>query len=340
MLLLDAQARRWLDFVEAAPNASFFHHPAWCSLVADCYRFRPFALAVADESGTITAGLPVNETQSPLGGPRWVSLPFTDHCPPLASSEEALTQLTLELDRLRDRNGISRIEVRGRLEGPNAHLRSGAVTHTLGLTGDPTNVFRKFKPSTRRNVLQAQRRGLAIRRQEARKDLTEAFYRLHLKTRRRLGVPVQPRRLFELIWDRVIERGHGFLVLAYAEGVPVAGALFLAWNGTITYKYGASDADFLGLRPNNLIFWHAIEWACENGYKSFDFGRTELDNKGLRSFKDGWGAHEERLVYATLADAPGADSLAPLSAAARPIIRRSPLWVCRLLGELLYRYAA
>ena len=72
----------------------------------------------------------------------------------------------------------------------------------------------------------------------------ETFYRLHLQTRRRLGVPVQPRRFFALLLERVIRTGLGFVLTAHRDNVPVAGALFCAWNGTVMCKYSARADGF------------------------------------------------------------------------------------------------
>jgi lipid II:glycine glycyltransferase (peptidoglycan interpeptide bridge formation enzyme) len=177
----------------------------------------------------------------------------------------------------------------------------------------------------------------------AAEDLTEfvdTFYRLHTRTRARLGVPVQPQRYFRMLWRSLIAPGFGFVLLASAGGLTVAGAVFLAWNGTIMYKYGASSPEFWTLRPNNLLFSTAIRWGCENGYRAFSFGRTDLGDAGLRNFKLGWGTLEEPLVYSTIGSVPAEASTARLNTLLRPILRRMPPSVCRLIGELAYKYSA
>jgi CelD/BcsL family acetyltransferase involved in cellulose biosynthesis len=116
--------------------------------------------------------------------------------------------------------------------------------------------------------------------------------------------------------------------------------VFLRWNGTVIYKHSASDPSAWGLRPNNAVLWHAIRWACENGYSTFDLGRTDASNRGLRTFKRGWAVEEEPLSYAfigRLSDRPDRGGAAALAAT---VIRRSPPFVCRALGEALYRFAA
>src|SRR6266851_3310277 len=81
MQVLDIDDRRWSSFMHAWPDASPFHHPRWARLLADCYGYRPLALALTDRAGRVAAGLPVLDVGSRFGRRRWVSLPFTDSCP-------------------------------------------------------------------------------------------------------------------------------------------------------------------------------------------------------------------------------------------------------------------
>jgi lipid II:glycine glycyltransferase (peptidoglycan interpeptide bridge formation enzyme) len=235
---------------------------------------------------------------------------------------------------------VERIDVRSPLGGEGVSARTEAVLHTLALERDPEAMLRRFKRShVRRNIAKAEREGVTVEEARTASDVTHVFYGLHLQTRRRQGVPVQPRRLFDLIWRRLIEPGLGFCLLAYLNGAPIAGAVFLTWHKTVVYKFGASDPRHWNARPNNLLFWEAISWGCDHGYETFDFGRTDFDGPGLRRFKLGWGSTEYPLHYTTLGDSqPHVASSG--SRVLKPMIQRSPLWVTRALGELLYKYAA
>jgi lipid II:glycine glycyltransferase (peptidoglycan interpeptide bridge formation enzyme) len=233
-----------------------------------------------------------------------------------------------------------RCEVRAALDGANVVTRVRGVDHVLDLDASLDSIRAAFNSQTRRNVTRAERSGVEVRQGERAADLTDTFYGLHLRTRRRQGVPVQPRRFFRLLWDEMLERGLGTLVLAYVGATPVAGALFLHWNGHTIYKFGASDREHLALRPNNLIFWTAIREAHARGDTTFDFGRSDLDNDGLRAFKSGWGAVERPLVYTFTGDAPEEDAHRVALRALSVAIRRTPSWVCRAVGEAGYRYAA
>jgi CelD/BcsL family acetyltransferase involved in cellulose biosynthesis len=335
---------RWRSFVAGHPETLAFHRPEWVETIADCYGHRSFILAAVDAFGEIDAGVPVIEVRSLRRRRRWVALPFTDCCPPLLGASVGGDAFAAALGTARTDAGIETFELRAALPAADGvHPHSDAVSHTTPLADSPDDIFARFhKSQVQRNLRRAEReRKLTIRPGERARDLTESYYGLHVQTRRRLGMPAQPRRFFNALWSHVLAPGHGQLLLAETVGgLPVAGAVLLAGTRTLTYKYGASDATFWHLRPNHLLFWHALRNACEDGYEKFDWGRTDIPDRGLRAFKSGWAADETALVYTMLADeAPKAGSKRAL-AGARVVLRRSPPFACRIAGELLYRYAA
>jgi Acetyltransferase (GNAT) domain len=159
-------------------------------------------------------------------------------------------------------------------------------------------------------------------------------------TRQRLGVPVQPHRYFRVLWRRMIHSGVGFVAIASIGDTPVAAAVFLTFNGTIVYKYGASDPSYWNTRANHLLFWEAIRWACGQGFHTLDFGRTGLGDASLREFKSRWGTVERSITYTVIADDAPPSRRDEVPSLAREVIRRSPTQVTRGLGSILYRYTA
>ena len=337
MLRLALDDDRWLSFVRSRDDADPFHHPAWALLLQECYGLEGFVLAGTGSAGEVESGVPVLVApRLPGRGRRWVSLPFTDAIAPLTrvSGSDGLGR---ELDEERRARDVARLELHGSL--PGAHpLPSGAVTHVLPLDPDPARTEAGFSSTTARNVRLGRERGIVVRRAVEERDVGSTYYRLHVETRRRLGVPAQPRRFFRLLWSRLLDQGLGFALIAEHEGTPVAGAIFLRWNGSVVYKYGASDEAHWALRPNNVLFHEAIRSSCLEGCRRFDFGRSELDAEGLRRFKRSWGAEELPLEYSVLGDRPSQKR--GEGKALEPILRRAPAWVTRAAGELLYRYAA
>ncbi len=209
--------------------------------------------------------------------------------------------------------------------------------HLLPLAEDPAEVEQRYsKSQIKRGIKKARRENLSAERRTDAAAL-DAFYALHLKTRQRLGVPTQPKRFIQR-FEELFDAGLGFVELVLDEGRPIAAAVFLSFNGTLTYKYGASDAAALGKRPNNLLFSEVIRWACEAGFHTLDFGRTDIDNEGLRSFKRSWGADESELSYTYLADREPTLQPALRDRVMGTTIRRSPAVVGRLAGAALYRH--
>ena len=330
---------RWGAFIGRSPDATAFHHPAWLRLLRDQYGYEMSAVCVEDEHGEIVGGLPLARVRSLLTGTRLSALPFSDACPLLLARGASPSTADALIDALRDeqlRHDL-KLEVRDWLP----HLGGGPgerfYHHVLKLGPNVGAVEAGFsKSQVQRGIKKARREEVTIERAISRAALDD-FYRLHVQTRRRQGVPTQPRRFIRR-FETLFEDGLGFVLVARWQGKAIAGAVFLAFNGNLIYKYGASQQEHLGKRPNNLLFMEAIRWGCENGMRQLDFGRTDIDNDGLRAFKRAWGAEERVLTYTRLPARPGRSAAPAGSAPLGFVIRRSPALVGQLVGTALYRH--
>ena len=337
-LSLDPSDQRWMYFITSQQQASLFHHPVWINLIAESYAYRPFVLVVVNKHGEIEAGVPLMEVKVPLSDKRWVSLPFTDHCTPLYNSEEALKFLAASLFELSHNGRIRNVELRWIYPSfPEIQTYSDFVLTRLNLTYGEHQIASQIKPKHFRQIKVAYQRGVRI---ESGNDVEHLrkFYSLHLQTRRRLGIPIQPWSFFKRMAESILESGYGFVLLAYKEKVCVAAAVFLHWNRTLIYKYSASTKESRHLLAMDPILWTAICWGCERDFHWMDMGRTNQDEKGLRNFKLRWGAEELPLLYSASPVRSESILQSKLMPLMQTIIKKSPLWVCRLAGELFYRY--
>lgn len=338
--LLELDEPRWHSLVDQAPGATPFHHPAWARLLGETYGYRAFGVVLNGAEGAPIAGAPFLSVRGLSGRRRWISLPFTDECAPLAIDAEAQRAFGSALAREAAELGAPALDVRADVPEAGWRRSADAVAHTLPLADELEAVRARFSRSqVIRNIRRAEREGVVVRAAASDADF-EAFLALHLRTRRRQGVPMQPRRFFDLIRRDFLDAGLGTLLLASHEGREIAGALFLHWNCTTVYKFGASDPEGWPYRPNHLIFWTAIRESVERGDRQLDFGRTDLGNAGLRAFKSGWGGVERPLVTSSLGGSGGTAASGPAGRALAGAIRRGPEWVCRDVGALLYRFAA
>jgi len=330
---------RWGELVTRAPGGGIFHHPLWLRLLHERYGYAVSAVCVADTSGELVGGIPVARIESRLTGKRMVSVPFSDVCEPLADTDEVRRDLIVGLDDLRRQTGL-RLEVHAEVPDlPGGGPSDRFYHHVVPLAEGPELVLGKnIKQSKRRGAQMARDTGVTVRSATDGQAI-DSFFRLHVLTRRRLGVPTQPRNFFRA-FSRLFDEGLGFVLLAEVEGRAIAANLYLRHGARLTYKYGASDPAELSKRPNDLLHFEGLRLACEAGCEHLDLGRTELDNDGLRRYKRQLGADERELTY-TMTPAPaGKKSVRSVSRLQRNIIRRAPAGFGRLLGAAVYRHFA
>jgi CelD/BcsL family acetyltransferase involved in cellulose biosynthesis len=332
---------RWLQLLSRAPEASIFHHPAWLRLLQATYGYELRACCLGGPDGMLLGGLPVATVSSRITGSRLVALPFSDLCPPLVASgapHGAAAALARALEAFGQLRRLP-LEVRGTGQVlPVAPSGERFHHHVLTLEADAEAVQRRFaKAQAMRGAPPPRREGLRAELRTDRHALA-GFYRLHVATRRRLGVPTQPRR-FILGLAELFDQGLGFVLCVRGGDRLMAAAVFLTSHDVLTYKYGASDARFLAARPNNLLFMEAIRWGCDHEFRSLDFGRTHWGQEGLRAFKLAWGSEERELRYRYLGGPLPRARDARVASTLAAVIRRSPPVASRLIGEVLYRHA-
>lgn len=328
---------KWDQIVASYPLATAFHTSAWARVLNETYGHKPFYLHRQDADGA-SISLPLLQVDSPLTGCRGVSLPFTDLCPPLTSGDVTWELLREKLSALAEERQWKHFELRGPdwLRGA-APAAASFYGHKLTLSAKTDDLEKRFATNVRRNLRKAERNGVSVEITQS-KDAILQFYQLLLRTRRRHGVPPQSRKFFLAIYKHLIEREHGFVVLAHRKQRPIAGAIFFRFQNNALYKFGASDERLQEYRANTLVMWTAIRHLAEMGATTLHFGRTNRDAAGLRRFKLAWGAEEEIIEYYRFERDTGRWSNAKrdLVGQTRHVFRNLPLVVNRLIGTMVY----
>jgi hypothetical protein len=330
----------WDKLVLSHPGCTFFHSAAWARVICQTYGHRPCYLYFPDpeKEGQPATLVPLIEILSRFTGRRAVCLPFSDFCGPLVFSQNGLSLVGDELSKLARERAWKYFEIRS-ADGLEKSAEA-AVTfygHKLSLCGEADKVFARFGSSTKGAIRQGLASDLNVQVMGTSEAVTE-FYQLHVRTRRRHGVPPQPLSFFMNIHENALKAGLGFVVLARSGLRAVAGAIFLRFGHQAIYKFAASDPRFARSRGNNLVLWRAIKDLVDQGTDMLHFGRTPLDNDGLRKFKLSWGAEEEMIRYYRRdaqndrwMTAPGQGSNFP-----NRVFRRLPLGLNRIAGAALY----
>jgi hypothetical protein len=326
----------WNDTILSCDNGTIFHSANWAKLITETYGYHPTYFTISDQ-GTFRGCLPVMEVNSFLTGRRGVCLSFSDYCGAVVHESADFIPLfnsILELGRM---SGWRYVEFRGEKFLADELPSKAYAHHVVELTKDERVMYSNLRESTARNIRKAVKEGVVVSTCGTLQAVHE-FYRLHCLTRKRQGVPPQPSRFFEKLHEHVISQGFGFIALARKGQVPVAGVICLHFGRNAIYKYGASDASYQHLRANNLVLWEAMKKCASDGLGYFSLGRSDLNNEGLMTFKNGWGANSEILNYYRydfLTSCFVRDQERNMKVY-RELLTRLPVTVLKTIGKVLY----
>jgi hypothetical protein len=323
----------WDALVLSHPESNVFHSSAWARVLSKSYGHRPLYLQLV-RGGITRALVPLMEVRSPFTGRRGVCLPFSDFCGPLLFDDSEKSVILEKLATVARERNWKHFEIRDRFTAVPSLQFYG---HKLDLRSSPEILFAAFSSSVRRAIRKAEKSGLTADRSRTWEAVLD-FYRLHVQTRRRHGVPPQPVAFFRNVFRELIEPGFGFILRATLGSRCVAAAVFLQFGRTAIYKFGASALAFQQLRGNNLVMWEGIRLLAQSGSEVLLFGRTSLSNDSLRRFKLGWGAEEEMINYCqwNVASRAWMASRDQSSGRHNAIFSKMPLALSRLAGALLY----
>jgi len=337
---------RWAGLVESHPAATVFHSAGWLEALRRTYDYEPIVLTTSDDGETLENGLVLCKVASWLTGNRLVSLPFSDHCQPLADDPAVLEVLLKTLDAQVENKLFKYAELRPLTAFDPAIEAAARVSmdnsfcmHMLDLRPPEDALLKNFhKNHIQRKIARAIKEELKIETGQSAK-LLEDFFRLMIITRRRHGVPPQPiawfRNLIECLGEQAAIR------VAYKGGIPVAAIFTLTHKKTMVYKYGCSDGAFNAMGGTPYLFWQAMREAKNQGLEEFDFGRSEIENEGLVNFKDHWGSTRTNLRYyrypfSVSSNAPRGKGWK--MKIAEQVCGRLPDSALALAGKMLYRH--
>lgn len=281
-------------------GGSLFTSPPWISAICRTYGFEPSARVVHDAAGRAVGGLTWIDVVD-IRGRRRLALPFCDRADPVLVGEpsrRAADWRALSADVLDDDMPFTLRCLDGNEATTDPRLRAGGVAawHGTSLDLPIDELHARLRSQLRRNIAKSARSGVRVVL-GADLESVRTFHDLHVGLRKRkYGLLAQPREFFEQIWH-CFAPGDGIRTgLAYVDGVPVAGAMYLVWADTVYYKFGASLSEYLPVRPNDALHWAAIRWAHERGLRLLDWGLSDLDQPGLVAYKGGWHSEERRIT--------------------------------------------
>lgn len=329
---------RWLALA-SGPGGSLFTSPPWLRAVCATYGFTPWARLLLDGHGAPVAGF-AWVSVADIRGRRLASLPFCDRADPVVPDLAAWQALVAALPTDAGPLTLGCLAPNPCLADPGMVVVGEAAWHATELSGGPERLV-PGSGTARRNLAAARRNGLTVRA-ESGLAAVRSFHRMHVALRKhKYRLLAQPVQLFERVWQEFTVDDGIVTLLALADGEPVAGALFLVWNDVLYYKFGASLAAHLHLRPNDAVSWAGMRWGAERGLRLLDWGRSDLDQPGLLAYKRKWASEERRILTLRSRGAapPSGEVDGVLTRLTRLLTEPTvPDHVTAEAGALLYRY--
>jgi len=347
--LLPGEDSRWDAYVSRHPQGTFFHRTGWSRAVHEMFKHQPHHLVV--EQGRRWLGvLPMFLTKSPFLGKNLVSIPYSVYGGILASDDQAHEALMEHAGKIGTELGVGFVEMRNleqRIgDRPESELY---VTFRCDLPDDPAEVMKRI-PKKRRAEVRAAREPKAAATKKTRESFgitvtadgtVEELFKLFADNKRRLGSPTLPLKWFQALRD---EFGKAAVIHRAVEpsGRTIAAVMSFTFKDTVYAYYSGSLAEVNHTGVNNFIYCAIMEWAVENGYRRFDFGRSRADS-GPAKFKENMGFVAEPLHYQYLllgkgAQLPQFHPSNPKLALPRRIWSKLPMRMCNMLGARLSRF--
>lgn len=144
----------------------------------------------------------------------------------------------------------------------------------LDLSAGADAIFLKFSQTRRNEIRKAIRQNVVeVKILETEQELND-IYQIHCEWNARKGNEPDS---FEQMQTASEQTGNRQILIAKVEGKVVAGSFYrFCPGGVVEYSANFSIPEYQRLRPNDLIGWRAIEWACAEGFSHFSMGGSHL----------------------------------------------------------------
>lgn len=328
--------KKWDDFVDNHPDGKFYHLFRWKTLIEETFRLKSFYFYTM-ENDVISGILPTFLSKSLIFGRYITSIPFFNYGGILAKDDLSKKMLIEEASKIAIENKVPYIELR-HIQKSSLSLptKTHKIRMTLDLPQTPELLWTSFKSKLRSQIKRAQKEDMTAK--IGKEDLIDDFYKVFAENMRSLGTPVWTKNIFSNTLKMFPENANVSVV--YYNKKPIAGAFLHNYKDTVEIPSASSLRKYNKLSPNMLLYWTVLKYACENGFKKFDFGRSSPDS-GPHRFKKQWNAKPETLHWEYwLAEGEKMPQLNPQNPKYKLMIntwKKIPLFITNNLGPIISR---
>lgn len=316
----------WDTYVLSNTDANLYHLASWKNVIEKTYGHKTYYLmAKRTLSEPIKSSNSTNPKKSVVGilplvhlkhyifGNNLISIPFFDMSGILADDEAAEKALTHEAIKLGEKLKADRIELRhtqplswinsnefnglihnSKIKNRDCRVKtqSHKVRMLLNLPGSSEELMNSFKSKLRSQINKPVKEGLKAKIGGL--EHLDAYYDVFSANMRDLGSPVHSKKLISNVLKQFSKNAK--ITIVNKDNKPVACSIIVGFKDTLENPWASSLREYSRLSPNMLLYWTMLEYACDNGYKYFDFGRSTPD-EGTYKFKAQWSAKPHPLHW-------------------------------------------
>ncbi|MFZ3137469.1 MAG: FemAB family XrtA/PEP-CTERM system-associated protein [Thermodesulfovibrionales bacterium] len=284
----------WTSYVMDSPLSHCYHQVGWKNVIEQSFGHNTYYLLAENSSGKIKGILPLIHIKSNFFGNYMVSLPFFNYGGICADSTDAYSCLLSEAIRIAKGEKAEHIELR-HMENKTIDLpvKTAKVSMRLSLPEKSEDLWKSLPSKLRNQIRRPEKEDMHT--QIGRHEELDSFYEVFSVNMRDLGTPVYSKEFFKNILKEFPE--STWICSVYnKDGEPAAAGFLVGFKRMLEIPWASSQQKYNQYSPNMLLYWNVLKFACDNGYRVFDFGRS-TPGEGTYRFKEQWGAKPTQLYW-------------------------------------------
>lgn len=345
-LLREEDRDRWNKYVKESHESTCYHLFSWRNVIERSFGHKTYYLLAEEREDEIKGILPLVHLKSILFGSFMVSLPYFNYGGICADNNGIYNQLLKEATHIAEIEKAEHIELRHTISnglqvnpvGIHSYgVKTAKVSMRLELPQKAEELWNSFPSKLRSQIKRPAKEGMYSR--FGREEELENFYTIFSINMRDLGTPVYSKEFFRNILKEFPE--STWICTVYTKWAnPAASCFLVGFKETLEIPWASSLKSYNHYSPNMLLYWSSLGFACEKGYRVFDFGRS-TPGESTYKFKEQWGAKPVQLYwYYWMRDGgplPELNPKNPKYQLAIKIWQKLPVGLTRIIGPIIVK---
>lgn len=149
----------------------------------------------------------------------------------------------------------------------------------IDLSLDEDKLLSQIHKSTRNNIRFGLKNGVSIL--EGSSNSLKLFYDLHINTSKRQNFLPYSYKYFETMQKILEPKGYFQLMFVKYNYHLVSALILIPFNGVVITKLCGWSGLYEKLKPNDVMYWGAIQWAKSHGYRFLDLEGINREGANL-----------------------------------------------------------